>query len=190
MTPCGDTEGDENCIAAIEALFKAYGSLRYGEEVTQLEHALQCGFLAQESGAAPALILAAVLHDIGHMLHPDAAAAVAADQNDAHERLGAQALSKWFGRSVSEPVRLHVQAKRWLCLRHQDYWEQLSPLSKRTLELQGGAMTAPEADEFERLPYSREALQLRRWDDLAKRADHPTPSLSHYLGLARGLLQS
>lgn len=170
-------------LEQICALFERKGHLQYGEEVTQLEHALQCGMLAEREGAKPALIVAALLHDVGHMLHQDAALAVEQGRDDAHEALGGKALARWFGPEVSEPVRLHVQAKRYLCATQKGYFEQLSPLSVRTLSLQGGPMSSSEAAAFESLPFSQDAAALRRWDDAAKEPGLPTPPLSHFLGL-------
>lgn len=168
-------------VAIIQRLFDEKGHLQYGEDVTQLQHALQCGFLAEADGASPTLILAAVLHDIGHMLHGDAAQALADDVDDAHELIGAKVLERWFGPAVSEPVRLHVQAKRYLCARNPSYLERLSPLSLHTLSLQGGPMSPPQAHEFETQPFYRDAVALRQWDDAAKIADQATPALPHFL---------
>jgi phosphonate degradation associated HDIG domain protein len=171
-------------IAAIRQLFQEKGELIYGEAVNQVQHALQCGALAEAQGAAPSLVVAAVLHDVGHMLHRDAAGAVQAGDDDRHERLGAKFLLRWFGPEVAEPVRLHVDAKRYLCTREPGYWAALSPLSQRTLEIQGGPFTEEQARAFEQLPHAMEAVSVRRWDDDGKKAGVNTPGLEHYLALA------
>jgi phosphonate degradation associated HDIG domain protein len=164
-------------------LFSSKGAMQYGEDVTQLQHALQCGALAQAEGARDALVLAAVLHDVGHMLHRDAAAAVEQGDDDRHELVGAKWLSRWFGPEVTDPIRLHVQAKRFLCARDPQYYDRLSALSKRTLQLQGGPMSIEEAFAFERLPFASEAVALRQWDDMGKLQDARTPALSHFMRL-------
>jgi len=173
-------------IEAIRRLFEEKGGLIYGEAVNQVEHALQCGALAQAQGAAASLVVAAVLHDVGHMLHRDAAGAVEAGDDDRHERLGAKFLARWFGPEVAEPVRLHVDAKRYLCTREPGYWAALSPLSQRTLEIQGGPFTEAQALAFERLPHAMAAVSVRRWDDGGKKAGVLTPGLEHFLALAAG----
>lgn len=173
-------------IEAIRRLFDEKGTLAYGEVVNQVEHALQCGALAEGEGAPASLVVAAVLHDLGHMLHRDAAGAVQAGDDDRHELLGAKFLARWFGPEVAEPIRLHVEAKRYLCAREAGYRESLSDLSKRTLEIQGGPFTDEQARAFEQLPHARAAVSLRRWDDIGKKAGVPTPWLDHYLALAAG----
>lgn len=177
-------------VETLNQLFRSKGAMQYGEAVTQLQHALQCGFLAQAEGAADALVLAAVLHDVGHMLHRDAAQAVEHGDDDRHEVLGAKWLARWFGPEVTEPIRLHVQAKRFLCARDVHYHDRLSTLSKRTLQLQGGAMTADEVSAFERMPFAMDAVALRRWDDTGKMQDARTPDLSDFMQLAQRLSQT
>lgn len=171
-------------LVEIQRLFDARGTLQYGEAINQIEHALQCGTLAEQDHASPALILAAWLHDIGHMQHRDAAAAVAQGADDVHEALGAKFLSRWFGPEVAEPVRLHVEAKRYLCTRESGYWASLSPLSQRTLDIQGGPMTEDEAQAFEATPYHADAVRLRRWDDVGKQVGMLTRDHEHFMRMA------
>lgn len=171
-------------LIKIQQLFDTRGALQYGEAINQIEHALQCGSLAERDGATPSLVLAAWLHDIGHMQHRDAAAAVAQGSDDMHHVMGAKLLAQWFGPAVSEPVRLHVDAKRYLCKRERGYWARLSPLSQRTLEIQGGPMTQEETLEFERTPFHADAVLVRRWDDMGKQSGAVTRSLAHFLTLA------
>lgn len=177
-------------LEAIQQLFDARGTLQYGEAINQIEHALQCGSLAEQDGAAPCLVLAAWLHDIGHMQHRDAAAAVAEGADDRHQALGAKLLDRWFGPEVTEPVRLHVEAKRYLCHREAGYWERLSTLSKRTLEIQGGPMTEDEALAFERLPFHADAVRVRRWDDIGKQPGMRTQTHAHFMALAAACVRA
>jgi [1-hydroxy-2-(trimethylamino)ethyl]phosphonate dioxygenase len=150
-------------------LFKQRGNSMYGgEAVTQLEHALQAATLAQNAGAFPSLVTAALLHDIGHILHdlPDDAPDQSID--DLHENLASGFLDQHFIDAVSEPVRLHVAAKRYLCAKDPAYLEMLSEPSIQSLALQGGPMSKEEVAEFELLPFYKDAIKLRRWDDQAK----------------------
>lgn len=174
-------------LSTIAGLFASKGELQYGESVNQLQHALQCGHRAEQDGASEAMVVAAVFHDIGHMIHRDASHAVSVGRDDHHEALGARWLERAFSKSVTEPIRLHVQAKRYLCLREPAYAQALSDLSRRTLKLQGGPMSLQEALDFEASPYSMEAVQLRRWDDMGKLAHMNTPGLEHFLSKAREL---
>lgn len=167
-----------------------HGARRYGgEPVTQLEHALQSAAKAREEGASDALVAAALLHDVGHMLHQFERDAMKRGFDDAHEERGADLLARWLGPDVSEPVRLHVAAKRYLCAVQPEYWEGLSPVSRRTLDLQGGVFTANEAEAFIAAPFAADAVRLRRWDDLAKNPDRAVPDLQVYRDLLRGLLE-
>lgn len=168
-------------LCTIQALFADKGELQYGEDVTQLQHALQCAHLAEQEGASESLVVAALLHDMGHMIHRDAARAIEQGQDDHHEVLGAKWLARCFSPAVTEPIRLHVQAKRYLCLREPAYAAALSSLSKITLQLQGGLMTEVDALAFESQPYAMDAVRLRRWDDHGKLAHVTTPTLQHYL---------
>lgn len=165
----------------IFSLFDQFGHSEYGgESVTQLEHALQCAQLAQQHGATPALIASALLHDVGHLLHelPDDAPDRGID--DYHENLAAKYLSKHFGLEVTEPIRLHVAAKRYLCGTEPGYLDALSEPSRVSLELQGGLMTPEAQTAFLALPFAAEAVLLRRWDDTAKVPGLATPSLRNY----------
>lgn len=176
-------------VEQIAEKFRERGGSQYGgEPVTQLEHALQCAALAEQNQAAPTLIVAALLHDIGHVLHdlPDDAPQQGID--DFHENVGYQFLDQHFPESVSAPVRDHVAAKRYLCAVDNAYRGKLSEPSLLSLQLQGGAMTADEVEQFERQPHWRDAVQLRRWDDAAKAADLATKSLGYYLPLIERVL--
>jgi [1-hydroxy-2-(trimethylamino)ethyl]phosphonate dioxygenase len=172
---------ETDVVDQIIRLFRARGDVAYlGEEVSQTEHALQAAMAAEQSGASSALIVASLLHDIGHLLHhlPDDCAAHGID--DHHEALGGKWLARHCGCEVTEPIRLHVAAKRYLCATESSYFGQLSETSVRSLGLQGGPYTAAEVAEFERHPHYAAAVALRRFDEAAKIKDLPTPDLEHY----------
>ena len=163
-------------------MFQAKGDSLYGGEgVTQLEHGLQAAKLAEDEGATSELIVAALLHDIGHLLHdlPDSAPDDGVD--DVHEDLAARWLEGRFPPAVLEPVRLHVASKRYLCSTEPGYWEALSEPSKVSLELQGGRMTDEECEAYRNGPHFDAAIRLRRWDDEAKVVGLETPPLEHYV---------
>lgn len=177
--------------AEVFRLFREYGDSQYGNEaVSQLEHALQAASLAEQAGSDAALIAAALVHDIGHLLHHLPEDAPERGIDDLHETLAARWLEPRFPGNVVEPVRLHVAAKRYLCAVEPGYREQLSPPSLLSLQLQGGPMSAAEQWEFRTHPLLESALNLRRWDDAAKVPQLPTPPLEHfarYLNQVEGL---
>ncbi len=171
----------KDILAEIEEVFAANGDKRYSEAVTQRQHALQCARQAEEAESDSALIAAALLHDIGHMLHKHGPEPAARGIDDRHEDIGAGWLAKRFPPEVTEPVRLHVDAKRYLCAVEPGYFETLSPASVRSLELQGGPMTESEVMAFEGLPHFAAAVALRRWDEGGKNPDADTLTLADYL---------
>ena len=152
-------------LETLERLYAERGERRYGEGVTQMEHALQCAALAEAEGAPASQIAAALLHDVGHLFEDEA---TIEDVDGRHEATGALALKDLFGEAVRQPIALHVMAKRYLCQREPGYYEALSAASKASLALQGGPFDAEQADAFERRPYWREAVAVRRYDDLGK----------------------
>lgn len=167
--------------ARILELFQQRGDSEYGGEVvTQLEHALQCAALAEHGNASDSLVVAALLHDVGHLLHelPDDAPDSGVD--DHHENSGYHFLKSHFSPAVTEPVKLHVAAKRYLCAVDADYRSSLSQPSRVSLEIQGGEMSEAECEQFRENPHYEAALQLRKWDDTAKDPDAKTPSLEHF----------
>ena len=175
-------------------LFKAKGDAAYiGEPVSQTEHALQAAWSAEQAGANSALIAAAFLHDVGHLLHdlPEDCAHHGID--DAHEVRGARWLERHFRPEVTEPVRLHVPAKRFLCSTDPEYMKQLSEASVLSLKLQGGPYTQEEVAKFRQNPFAEAAVTLRRYDEEAKIKDLVTPDLEHfrpYLEAGRAARQS
>lgn len=168
-------------IETLLGLLRTAGLANYGEtDVTQLEHALQCATLAEREGAAPALIAAGLLHDIGHLANPDDFPATLRDEDARHEEAGAVLLGQWFGPDVAEPVRLHVPAKRYLAMAEPGYEALLSPASVNSLRLQGGPFTAAQAERFLTLPHAEAAIRLRRWDEAAKDRAAVTAGLEHF----------
>lgn len=169
-------------ISKITELFERRGDSEYGgEAVTQREHALQCALLAEQAAASAALIAAALLHDVGHLLHDLPEDAPDQGIDDTHEELGYRYLQRWFGDAVAEPVRLHVAAKRYLCAQDASYLAALSTPSLQSLRLQGGPMSVAEASEFESNAFCDDAVRLRHWDDQAKVEHLVTPELVHFV---------
>jgi phosphonate degradation associated HDIG domain protein len=162
-------------------IFETRGHEAYfGESVSILEHSLQTAWLAQQSGAESYLVVAALVHDIGHLLHglPENIAGQGTDGR--HEIVGQAWLRSRFGPEITEPVRLHVDAKRYLCYAEPEYLSQLSPSSLLSLKLQGGAYSEDQARDFEQRPCFRDAVALRRWDDAAKSPQLVVPGLDAY----------
>ena len=165
-------------IDDILTLYKTRGAAMYGgEQVTQLEHALQCARLAEEADSPRELVVACLLHDIGHLL---SRAGVAKEADDVHQYIALPFLRELFPDGVLQPIRLHVDAKRYLCYSEPGYRDTLSPASKRSLELQGGVFDAGAARAFLQQPYAEEAVLLRRFDDLAKDPAKAAPPLRRY----------
>jgi phosphonate degradation associated HDIG domain protein len=172
-------------IDGIRAMFEARGARQYsGEPVTQLAHALQSAQLAEQAGAGIELITACLLHDYGHLVNDMGETPTLRGVDDRHQYYGVNALKGLFSTAVLAPIRLHVDAKRYLCAADLAYWDSLSQDSRRSLELQGGIYSAEEAARFIAQPYAQDAVNLRRWDDSAKVAGCSTPDLEHYLSLA------
>ena len=169
----------------IAHLLATQGVNQYGREaVSQLEHALQCAQWAEKSGETPATIVAALLHDLGHLLAPGGDTA---EQDDLHQYIAIPFLRGLLPDAVLEPIRLHVDAKRYLCAMEPGYWEALSPASQHSLVLQGGAFTSQEAMQFAAQPFAQEAFRLRRYDDHAKVPGLATPPLGYYMALVQRL---
>jgi phosphonate degradation associated HDIG domain protein len=178
-------------LSEIEHLFAVKGDRQYtGEPVTQLEHALQCAQLAEGEGADAPLVVAALLHDLGHMLNDQGETPTLRGIDDKHQFVALPFLRGLFDEDVLEPIRLHVDAKRYLCAVEPGYWDSLSIASRRSLELQGGIYDVGEAQAFIAQPHARDAVQLRRWDDEAKVAGLTTPDLAHYVEIMRTACRS
>src|SRR6202012_4585991 len=187
------TEQAEKITDEIMDLYKGYGGNEYaGEKVTQLEHMAQAAQLAEEQGYDEEVILAAFLHDIGHISE----AAKGDNEMDGfgikdHEELGAEFLrGKGFSKKIVRLVESHVEAKRYLTIKDPAYYAQLSEASKKTLEYQGGPMTEDEAAAFEQYPLFDLIIQMRKWDEQAKEEQRPLPELEHYRNMILHHLQT
>jgi phosphonate degradation associated HDIG domain protein len=169
----------------IQRLLVERGAQQYGSEaVSQLEHALQCAHLAEVAGESDALVVACLLHDLGHLLASESAFNTQADMDhndDLHQYKLLPFLRGVLPDAVLEPIRLHVEAKRYLCQAEAGYFESLSPASVHSLALQGGTFTEVEARAFLHQSHAREAVRLRRYDDLAKVRECAVPPLAHFL---------
>ena len=177
-------------VKEIVNAFEKKGNANYGDEsVTQLAHALQCAHLAEKEGVEDSLILAALLHDIGHILsHEHMPESLEENLHDFHERIGYEWVKTIFGDKVAGPIRLHVAAKRYLCTKDSSYETQLSPTSYKSYLDQGGRMSKEELLEFEQDPFWKESLKLREWDDKAKVPSWIVPPIEHYLPIMEGLV--
>lgn len=172
-------------IADIEEVFRLRGGEQYtGEPVTHLQHALQCAMLAEREAAGDELVTAALLHDFGHLVHELGASPTLQGLDDVHQFRALPFLRGVFGPGVLEPIRLHVDAKRYLCATQPGYFARLSDDSRRSLALQGGVFTTAQAEAFLRRPGAAHAARLRVWDDLAKAEGLSTPPLAHFLEVA------
>jgi phosphonate degradation associated HDIG domain protein len=165
-------------LTTILNLYRQRGQAQYGgEAVSQLDHALQCATLAEQAGQPADMIAACLFHDLGHLIHHLGDGGI----DDRHEYRAIPVLEQMFPAAVTLPIKLHVAAKRYLCAVDADYWDSLSPTSKRSLSLQGGVFSPDQATAFIQQPYAKQAVQLRRWDDWAKIPNQTTPDLDHFL---------
>jgi phosphonate degradation associated HDIG domain protein len=171
----------------LELLTTQGGASYFGEPVTVLEHCLEAAHFAHEANSPPTLIVAALLHDVGHLLHQENEDVAEQGVDTRHEELADQLLSAHLPASVTEPIRLHVAAKRYLCFADAAYLEALSPSSVLSLSLQGGPMSSDEAAAFLSGPFAQEAIALRHWDDEAKIPALPVPQAHSYLPLLETL---
>jgi phosphonate degradation associated HDIG domain protein len=168
-------------IDEIFRVFREYGAEEYlGERVSMTEHMLQSAYAAEQDGAPPQLVAAALLHDYGHFIHELPSDAADHGIDTQHEEVAHAFLSEHFGPEIAEPIRMHVAAKRYLCATDPSYLDELSPASVHSLNLQGGPYSHDEVAEFELSPYARDAVRLRRYDDIGKVEGLETPDLEHY----------
>lgn len=181
----------EKQVDVLFTYMKKKGQTFYDEVVTQLEHALQCAALAQKNNASPTVITGALLHDIGHFVLDEHNADIAfLDIDLNHEEVGAEYMSPFFPDAVITPIRLHVPAKRYLCTVDDSYHDGLSDASKKSLKVQGGIMSDTEKAAFEDIPHYKDALILRRWDDLAKVKGLQTQRLEVYRDIVQQCLNT
>jgi phosphonate degradation associated HDIG domain protein len=176
------TTACETIVHELFALLQPAATQDYfGEALSQLDHALQCAALAVEARSDEATVLAALLHDIGHLCAPAGTVHMSTYGIEGHERIGAAFLrQRGFSPRVTDLVQGHVAAKRYLVWRDSTYMRRLSAASVQTLAFQGGPMSTPEARMFERDPLAEQKLRLRSWDEWAKRAGWKVPPLETY----------
>ena len=176
-------------VEEIEALFAGEGLREYfGEDVSQARHMFQAASLAEAAEADRELVAAALLHDVGHFKGALSGRDLMEGTDNHHAQTGAAWLAQWFPPSVTEPVRLHVAAKRYLCATEPGYFEQLSPASVHSLSVQGGPMDDTEVAAFAALTHAQDAVAVRRWDDQAKDPERATPGFDHFRALLEELL--
>ena len=167
-------------------LYDAEGHHTYGEGINQIEHAVQCAELAKRQGESAELITAALLHDVGHLM----ATTDIAFGNYKHDSIGAEYLAPHFPAAVTEPIRLHAEAKRYLCAVEKGYLEDLSEASLDSLHHQGGLMNEEEQAEFLKEAFAEDAIKLRRWDDEGKDEELTNKQIAHYLNAMNAALTS
>jgi len=176
-------------VTDVFELYEAGGDRSYGEEVTLVSHSLQSAARARRDGATDAMVAAALLHDIGHLVVTEEVdRSGRGEDDDHHEAVGARLLAPVFGPEVARPVALHVQAKRWRCTVHPPYLDTLSDQSVLTLDAQGGPLDEEERCRFEAHPGFADAVMLRQWDDGAKDIAATVPALAFYQGLLESLV--
>lgn len=183
--------GELRSVEELLALFELRGARQYyGEEVSLTSHSLQAAQMALRAGASDPQVAAALLHDVGHMLAEEGEDFTARGIDDSHEDLAAHWLGTLFSPEVVDPIRLHVDAKRFLCATNAGYGEGLSPTSQQSLALQGGPMNDVDAAAFPDLAGASQALELRRWDDAAKVPGAKTATLTEHEPLLWALASS
>ncbi|MGI9477144.1 MAG: (R)-1-hydroxy-2-trimethylaminoethylphosphonate oxygenase [Hyphomicrobiaceae bacterium] len=171
----------DNIVAFLADIFERRGGEEYlGEPVTMAEHMLQAATLAEQAGRDDVTIVAALLHDIGHFTSAFGTFRMDDTEDRFHEEAGAEILERFFPTSVTDCVRQHVAAKRYLCATRPDYLRRLSEASVHSLNLQGGPMSDAEVAVFERLPNLERIIQVRYLDDAGKRAGMKTPAFTHF----------
>ena len=176
--------GRDTIVGFIADIFERRGAESYlGEAVTMSQHMLQGALLAEREGATDELVAAALLHDIGHYTSEFGPYSPEDTSDNHHDAAGARVLERFFPPIVTQAVRLHVAAKRYLCATDAGYWTRLSAASKHSLSLQGGPMRAEEVAAFRDQPFHGEALRVRLWDDAGKDPALSTPAFRHYVPL-------
>lgn len=182
-----DTPADE-MIEEILAAFAACGHMDYGESISMQEHMIQAACIAERNGEDDAVIVATLLHDYGHLVCNMPNNTFLDGVDNYHEEVGAKALEQWFGEDITGAVRLHVDAKRYLCAATPSYMDKLSAASITTLEVQGGPMNEEEMAAFREKSGSKLALKVRVYDDLGKEPGMARPELGHYVPILKACI--
>lgn len=176
-------------VAFVGEVFESGGARAYlGESLTLAEHMLQAATLAAEEGMSDEIIVAALLHDIGHLVSELGAFSMEDAHDRHHEEAGSRVLRGFLPPVVVDCVRHHVDAKRYLCATDPEYLRHLSPASLHSLSLQGGPMNEEEMAAFERIPHREDVVQVRRLDDAGKTVGRQTPELRHFAPLVQRLV--
>jgi len=171
----------DNIVAFLEDIFERRGGEEYlGEPVTMAEHMLQGATIAEQNNQSEEIIVAALLHDIGHFTSEFGTFSMDDTEDKFHEEAGAKVLEEFFPSIITDCVRYHVAAKRYLCATKPEYFNRLSEASIHSLNLQGGPMNEDEVVEFEKNPNIKEIVQVRYLDDAGKHADMKTPAFAHF----------
>ena len=177
----GAEQTPDTIVAFLADIFERRGGEEYlGEPVTMAEHMLQGATLAERAGHDETIVVAALLHDIGHFTSEFGTFSMEDTEDRFHEEAGARVLEAFFPSLVTDCVRYHVAAKRYLCATRPEYFARLSEASVHSLNLQGGPMNAEEIAEFERNPNLKEIVAVRYLDDAGKHAEMDTPSFAHF----------
>ena len=181
----------QNIVAFLGDIFERRGGEEYlGEPVNMAEHMLQGATIAEQSGQDEAIIVAVLLHDIGHFTSEFGTFDMNDTEDRHHEKAGAKVLVGFFPAAITDCVRHHVTAKRYLCATKPDYLKRLSDASVHSLKLQGGPLSLEEVAEFEKNPHLREIIQVRWLDDAGKRDGMTTPSFSHFAPMVQRLVDA
>lgn len=180
-----------NIVAFLEDIFERRGGEEYlGEPVTMAEHMLQGATIAEANGQEEEIIVAALLHDIGHFTSEFGTFSMEDTEDRHHEEAGAQVLERFFPSVVTDCVRYHVAAKRYLCATRPDYFRRLSEASVHSLALQGGPMSEAEVDAFERNPNLEKIVAVRYLDDAGKHPDMQTPRFAHFAPMVQRVVDA
>ena len=162
-------------------------SLYIGEKITMSEHMIQSAMLAEQAKSKDELVCSCLLHDYGHFIIEDPVGLVKNDKDGNHESIGYEYLKKFFKKEIVEPIKYHVLAKRYLS-RNKKYYNHLSDASRISLKLQGGILNKKESDEFEKIPYFKNSIKLRKFDELAKKTNVKIKSINDYKDLLNSQL--
>lgn len=178
-------------VAFLQDIFERRGGEEYlGEPVTMAQHMLQGAALAEKQGLPENVIVSALLHDIGHFTSEFGMFTMADTKDRYHEEAGAKVLERFFPSVVTDCVRHHVAAKRYLCATRPDYFDELSAASVHSLNLQGGPMSAEEVAAFETLENLEDIVQVRYLDDAGKLADMATPDFAYYAPMVQRVVDA
>ncbi len=186
-----DSLDASNIVAFIADIFERRGGEEYlGEPVTMAEHMLQGAHFAEKAGEREEIIVAALLHDIGHFTSEFGTFSMDDTEDRFHEEAGAQVLERFFPSIVTDCVRHHVAAKRYLCATRPEYFKRLSEASIHSLNLQGGPMNGGEVAEFERNPNLKDIVKVRYYDEAGKEPNLATKPFSHYAPMVQRVVDA